>query len=1471
MTPRVSVIAVRQDHGVVLIGSPTGALADLHTQPRGGPQPARYPDLIRLRHDLLHDARALHEFREQARHLGLLLPSLQNDDATVADAVMRAIEQHRLIVLGLPEPSDELRQPHQVEALSIPPHLAAEPTGPVARWSTQQRIAGMLRHVPAHLRSDLRDAFNALISERGLITLAVSLAVVIGLQFVGAGEFLDAFFVAWAWWQAGTAGVTAIADLAQGTLHAARAGSEAELDGAAALFAKGVATLGVAVLNVIIARAASRGPPEAASSEGAAGGAGGGASESGAASDASGSAAADEEAVAPNDPPASDDPANGSDNGESCKTCGKEGEPVNPATGAVFSNHVDFTLPGIVPLVFERTWTSTSTIAGELGHGWHHSLDMALSRRRDGTWALRLADGRLAVFDTPTGGRPALNAAEQMQLWTDGVALWATDFDGKRFDFGSPGPTGMRHLTRISDPNGNGIGLRRDEAGNLTAILAGGGRRLTVRRDAQNRIAGIEGPAPEGDGTITLLAFGYDAQGDLVATSDAAGAGFRYAYANHLMAEIIWPAGAKFRFDYDDPARGHAARCVQTSGDAELFLRRFSYDLAAGTTAVQDGRGATRLYEWNGAGRIVAQTDGLGRRTTFERDAEQRVIRETRADGAVQDRVYDGFGRQVQTRAFDGGETVINYPPPFAGLVSGQPTTVRQPGDRTHRFAYDGRGNLTEYVDPAGRRRRFLRETNGLTRAVIDDIGLLRAFSWASDGQIARESTRRGVRVEYAYDRLGRVAAVRWAEEQSVRFLRDAVGNLVEVARSDGGRVRLGYDAEHRITRHRDATGNETRWEYDGLVSPMRRINPDGSQLRYLYDTDLNLVGLVNPKGEEYRLAYDLAGQLVEEVGFDGRRQTYAYNDAGHLARHTDEEGRGSTYRRDLSGRVLERLFPDGTANRFEYDTAGMLIAAVNASRTLSFRYDRSGTLTEERQDDLVQRHELDARGRRVATELPDGRRVTYGWGEDDGFVALGFGSRQLAAIARDVAGRETERRAGGVVVASNYDPQGRLMRQTGMRGAAQVLQRSYEYDPADRVLAIDELLGGARRYEYDSRERLVGVSGDLPESFVFDPADNLIGGGGATGSATGDRLLVMGDRKFEYDDCGNRVHEIRGAGGGVEVRYDYGPDNQLRSVEERDRRGVQRTAFTYDALGRRVSKHHIQSGPVPANDSGGTMAGESRTCFLWDGDRLLAEGPGTARVLDTVYLHEPDTFRPIALVQRGRAGAADDVAHYHLDHLGTPREVTNDNGTIVWQASLKAWGAVAKLAVAEVANPLRFLGQYCDEETGLHYNRFRYYAPGEGRFIHEDPIRLAGGENLAAYAPNPVSWTDPFGLNGDPATATHITYVGVDSATGKPYVGYASMQGHQTPQDVLSYRYGGNFDRFGGTAPTVQYSGYGQAGKATARGLEQRYFEQFGGLDGTANAQNPVGPLNPRRTEYLDAADNWLQANSAQGGGGCG
>ncbi|WP_032716464.1 RHS repeat-associated core domain-containing protein, partial [Pseudomonas syringae] len=151
----------------------------------------------------------------------------------------------------------------------------------------------------------------------------------------------------------------------------------------------------------------------------------------------------------------------------------------------------------------------------------------------------------------------------------------------------------------------------------------------------------------------------------------------------------------------------------------------------------------------------------------------------------------------------------------------------------------------------------------------------------------------------------------------------------------------------------------------------------------------------------------------------------------------------------------------------------------------------------------------------------------------------------------------------------------------------------------------------------------------------------------------------------------------------------------------------------------------------------------------------LREESPGQS----SLYLYEPGSYAPLARVDEKEGEVENKVYYFHTDQIGTPLEMTDAEGQIVWQAKYRAWGAVEKLVVNEVEQNLRFQGQYFDVETGLHYNTFRYYDPEIGRFITQDPIGLLGGVNLYQYASNTQSWIDPLGWAGVRAESGYLSF----------------------------------------------------------------------------------------------------------------
>ncbi|AOK56975.1 RHS repeat-associated core domain-containing protein [Burkholderia stagnalis] len=334
-----------------------------------------------------------------------------------------------------------------------------------------------------------------------------------------------------------------------------------------------------------------------------------------------------------------------------------------------------------------------------------------------------------------------------------------------------------------------------------------------------------------------------------------------------------------------------------------------------------------------------------------------------------------------------------------------------------------------------------------------------------------------------------------------------------------------------------------------------------------------------------------------------------------------------------------------------------------------------------------------------------------------------------------------------------------------------------FGYDAAGQLTQIADMRRGEIQYAYDPIGRLTRAQSSLGvETFAFDPASNIVEaterdvhGIGVLGGEPAVPLLDNLLKEYAgthntYDEQGNLKERRRNG-----ERMVFGWSSLGRMVTASDRH--MQAKYAYDALGRRIAKLTEPQVPHLSSAGSGWRDAERRrlkqehgyglTLYGWDGDTLAYETSWDKRET-THYVYEPGGFTPLvratgaAVLRDDESAAAEltSIAYYHCDQIGTPQEVTDEAGEIAWSARYKAWGEAREVIgeaarKAGIVNPLRFAGQYFDRETGLHYNRYRYYDPSSGRFVSKDPIGLQGGLNAFQYALNPISWIDPLGLMG--------------------------------------------------------------------------------------------------------------------------
>ena len=215
---------------------------------------------------------------------------------------------------------------------------------------------------------------------------------------------------------------------------------------------------------------------------------------------------------------------------------------------------------------------------------------------------------------------------------------------------------------------------------------------------------------------------------------------------------------------------------------------------------------------------------------------------------------------------------------------------------------------------------------------------------------------------------------------------------------------------------------------------------------------------------------------------------------------------------------------------------------------------------------------------------------------------------------------------------------------------------------------------------------------------------------------------------------------------------YFYDLHDQLIKAEIFKQDGTKETwHYVYDALGRRIAK--AQTAVSDRHTEDNACLKDNRTEFLWDGSHLLQEQRSDG--LYTYIYTDLDSYEPLAQIHNwtNEEGESQQQTNYfHCDQIGIPREMTDGDGKLLWFGDYYGWGKLkTETNITNAHQPFRLQNQYCDAETGLHYNFFRYYEPDAGRFVNQDPIGLLGGDNLYQFIPNAQMWLDPLGLLGIP------------------------------------------------------------------------------------------------------------------------
>ncbi|MDF1629894.1 MAG: RHS domain-containing protein [Alcanivoracaceae bacterium] len=854
------------------------------------------------------------------------------------------------------------------------------------------------------------------------------------------------------------------------------------------------------------------------------------------------------------------------------------------------------------------------------------------------------------------------------------------------------------------------------------------------------------------NGAVTTL--DYDEAGQLIAVRDPEGGETHFDYDDATrLVSIRDDQGNRIRYTLNALGEREQEFIEDASGKLLSSLTR-EFDQLNRLSSLTDGEGGVTQYDYDAAGNLIRQQSPEERVTQYQYDPMNRVMRIIDALQAETSFSHDGAGRTSLVRDANLAETAYQYDG-FGNLLSQlSPDT----GETLHQYdaagnrlrttdargvavvyQYDALNRLTSLQYPDSVHDAYLvhdQSANGIGRlSSIEEIGQVLRFDYDRRGNVAGqrvETDQTTFSVGYQHDLVDRLISMEYPSGARVMYQRNGLGQIVSMStRLANSRditiaTNMRYQGFGGLLQLIHGNGIVLSRDYDLADRLIRHTEEPVLDLGFAYDGDGNLLSRSDSSERFENYQYDPLNRLVAAQGGFGSR-SYDYDAVGNRQQLSIQATGGAassstTYiYQDASNRLLQ-----AAGRVYEYDAAGNPLKVGD----LHHDYDDRGRLQAiSRNGQLIAQYRYNLLGQRTVKIVQGDGAATAEWHRAQAAQAQAEAaaiSGQLLALDIEYASEQAERQS-----ALNLAAQYQLAADQSQQTAATLEQQS-----AEQLLLAEQSHMAAAEQQRLSSEALASRSdswlGWLINWWYELRSDGYL--------AEAERLNAQA---VSYEAEAALLQQQSEAARQQSEQHLEATDMQFHFAEESlaamadiDNARQQKQVALSEAIA--LADYHLDQADQP-------QAEEQVLRFVYNQNgQLIGEyhSDGTP-VREYIYRD----MTPAALLDYQQSPEEPQVYWYHTDQLGTPQVVTNEHGDIVWQALFSPFGKT-EVQVSLIAQPLRFPGQYFDEESGLHYNYFRYYDPVLGRYLRSDPIGLGGGLNTYAYVDgNPLRKIDLRGL----------------------------------------------------------------------------------------------------------------------------